>query len=36
MSSIGLYHLDLWHSIGSAVPNLELIKIFSYFYNRGD
>lgn len=35
MSSIGIYHIDLWHSAG-AVPNLELIKVYNYFYRRGD
>lgn len=35
MSTIGFYHMDLWHS-SAAVPNLELIKIYSYFYNKGD
>lgn len=35
MSSIGLYHMDLWHS-SLAVPNLELIKVYAYFKNKGD
>ena len=35
MSSIGLYHMDLWHSV-LAVPNLELLKVYGYFKNKGD
>lgn len=35
MASIGLYHMDLWHGF-KAVPNLELIKIYSYYLEKGD
>lgn len=35
MSTIGVYHMDLWHS-QKAVPNLELIKVYSYFLQKGD
>lgn len=35
MSSIGLYDIDFFHS-SRKIPNLELMKIFSYFYNKGD
>lgn len=35
MATIGLYHMDLWHSV-KAVPNLELMKIYNYFIEKGD
>ena len=35
MSTIGIYHMDLWHG-RKAVPNLELIKLYTYYFNKGD
>ena len=36
MATIGIYHMDLWHTLNKAVPNLEAIKIYNYFLNKGD
>lgn len=35
MACIGLYDIELWHR-GKAMPNLELMKIYNYHYNKGD
>lgn len=32
---IGLYDIDLWHG-KKPVPNLELMKIYNYYYKKGD
>lgn len=32
--NIGIYHIELWH-LGAAVPNLELMKIYNYYYQKG-
>ena len=31
--NIGLYHLEMWGR-GTAVPNLELMKIYNYYYSK--
>ena len=36
MASIYLYDIDLLHSTRFAPPNLELMKVFNYHYQRGD
>ena len=35
MACIGLYDIELWHR-GKVMPNLELMKIYNYHYNKGD
>ena len=35
MSTIGLYDLDMWHC-SKRFPNLELMKVYNYHYNKGD
>lgn len=35
MATIGLYDIDFHHS-KSTIPNLELMKTFNYFYQKGD
>ena len=35
MATIGLYDIDLWHR-GKAVPNLELMQYYNYYYKNGD
>lgn len=36
MASIYLYDIDLLHSTRFEPPNLELMKVFNYHYQRGD
>lgn len=36
MASICLYDIDFYHSSGFSPPNLELMKVFNYYYKRGD
>lgn len=36
MASIYLYDIDLMHGSGFVPPNLELMKVFNYYYQRGD
>lgn len=33
--NIGMYHFEMWHR-GKAAPNLELMKIYRYYYEKGD
>lgn len=33
--TIALYDIDLWHR-GKAMPNLELMKVYNYYYQKGD
>lgn len=33
--TVGLYDLDYWHS-PQSFPNLELMKVFNYYYSKGD
>ena len=35
MATIGLYDIDLWHR-GRAVPNLELMQYYNYYYKKGE
>lgn len=32
--SIGLFDLDLWYYRGNKFPNLELMKIYNYYYKK--
>lgn len=36
MASICLYDIDFWHGQNFSPPNLELMKVFNYYYKKGD
>lgn len=36
MASICLYDIDFWHNQNFSPPNLELMKVFNFYYKRGD
>lgn len=36
MASICLYDIDFYHSSGFSPPNLELMKVFNYYYHNGN